>query len=97
MADMNMEVMMKDDPEMDMSDMDMETGWDKAGTPPGHKALSYADLRYKGIQRDTRKPEVTLRLGGNMEEVHLDDKRQEVHGRQAYAEIWRARAAEFHQ
>lgn len=69
MADMNMEMMMEDDPDMDMSDMDMETGWDKAGTPSGDKALAYTDLRYKGIQADTRKPakEITLRLGGNME------------------------------
>lgn len=69
MADMNMDVMMEDDPDMDMSDMDMETGWDKAGTPPGHKALRYADLRYKGTQTDTRAPskEIALHLGGNME------------------------------
>lgn len=69
MADMNMEMMMKDDPDMDMSDMDMETGWDKAGTPPGDKALDYADLRYKGKQANTNKPvkEIALRLGGNMQ------------------------------
>ena len=69
MADMNMEMMMQADPDMVMADRDMETGWDKAGTPPGHKALSYADLRAKGVQSDTRKPtkEIALRLGGNME------------------------------
>jgi FtsP/CotA-like multicopper oxidase with cupredoxin domain len=69
MADMNMEQMMKDDPNMDMSAMDMESGWAKAGTPEGQKALSYADLRYAGIQKDQRKPERTIdvRLGGNME------------------------------
>lgn len=47
----------------------MESGWAKTGTPPGHKALSYADLRYAGIQKDTRQPEreVLVTLGGNME------------------------------
>ncbi|MBK9562450.1 MAG: copper resistance system multicopper oxidase [Micavibrio sp.] len=46
-----------------------ESGWAKAGTPPGDKALSYADLRYLGIQKDTRQPEreILVRLGGNME------------------------------
>ena len=69
MADMNMETMMKNDPDMDMSDMDMQTGWDKAGTPPGDKALKYADLRYKGVQANTSQPvkEIALRLGGNMQ------------------------------
>lgn len=54
---------------MDHSGMDMESGWAKAGTPPGAKALSYSDLRYYGIQDDTRAPqrEITVRLGGNME------------------------------
>ncbi len=59
---------------MDMSDMemtpaDMKSGWIEAGTPPGDKALSYADLRYAGIQKDQRKPERTIEvhLGGNME------------------------------
>lgn len=68
MMDMNMEEMMKDDPDMDMSNMSMESGWAK-GTPEGDKQLSYADLRYLGIQKDVRKPERTIevRLGGNME------------------------------
>ncbi|MFN3828329.1 MAG: copper resistance system multicopper oxidase [Micavibrio sp.] len=46
-----------------------ESGWAKAGTPAGAKALSYADLRYYGIQKDTRQPEreILVRLGGNME------------------------------
>lgn len=46
-----------------------ESGWAKAGTPPGDKALSYADLRYLGIQKDTREAEreILVRLGGNME------------------------------
>lgn len=48
---------------------DMRSGWAQAGTPKGHKALSYADLRYLGEQKDIRQPERTLevRLGGNME------------------------------
>jgi len=47
----------------------MVSGWAKAGTPPGDKALSYADLRYLGIQKDTRaaEREILVRLGGNME------------------------------
>lgn len=59
---------------MDMSDMemtpaDMKSGWVDAGTPKGDKALSYADLRYAGIQKDTREPGRTIEvhLGGNME------------------------------
>ncbi|MCC6598092.1 MAG: copper resistance system multicopper oxidase [Alphaproteobacteria bacterium] len=46
-----------------------KSGWAKAGTPPGDKALSYADLRYLGIQKDTREAEreILVRLGGNME------------------------------
>ncbi len=54
----------------DMSGMSgVESGWAKAGTPPGDKALSYADLRYLGIQEDTREPEqeILVTLGGNME------------------------------
>ncbi len=55
--------------EMQAMREDMQSGWAKAGTPQGDKALSYADLRYLGIQKDTRAPERTLevRLGGNME------------------------------
>jgi FtsP/CotA-like multicopper oxidase with cupredoxin domain len=69
MADMNMEQMMKDDPDMEMTPADMMSGWAKAGTPEGDKALSYADLRYAGIQKDARQPERTIdvKLGGNME------------------------------
>ena len=59
---------------MDMGGMtmtmdDMKSGWADAATPPGDKALSYADLRYAGIQKDTREPGRTIdvRLGGNME------------------------------
>ncbi|MBK7361492.1 MAG: copper resistance system multicopper oxidase [Micavibrio sp.] len=52
-----------------MEEMSMVSGWAKAGTPPGDKALSYADLRYLGIQKDTRaaEREILVRLGGNME------------------------------
>jgi FtsP/CotA-like multicopper oxidase with cupredoxin domain len=54
---------------MTMTTEDMKSGWAQAGTPPGDRALSYADLRYAGIQKDTRQPDRTLdvRLGGNME------------------------------
>lgn len=59
---------------MDMSDMemtpaDMKSGWIEAGTPAGDKALSYSDLRYAGVQKDTREPGRTIEvhLGGNME------------------------------
>lgn len=64
MPGMDMGEMMKSNPNMDMS-----SGWAKAGTPEGHKALSYADLVFPGTQPDMRKPmrEITLRLGGNME------------------------------
>jgi FtsP/CotA-like multicopper oxidase with cupredoxin domain len=69
MADMDMEQMMKDDPDMEMTPADMISGWAKTGMPEGQKALSYADLRYIDVQKDQRKPERTIdvRLGGNME------------------------------
>jgi len=65
MGDMGMEGM--DD--MVMTPEDMISGWKKAGTPPGQKMLDYSDLRYAGVQKDTRQPERTIdvRLGGNME------------------------------
>jgi FtsP/CotA-like multicopper oxidase with cupredoxin domain len=65
MGDMPMEDM----GDMEMTPADMKSGWAEAGTPEGDKALSYADLRYAGIQKDTRQPERTIdvRLGGNME------------------------------
>ncbi|HBR68052.1 MAG TPA: copper oxidase [Rhodospirillaceae bacterium] len=76
MADMGMEHDMsgmnhsKMSPE-EMQQMmeDMKSGWAKAGTPQGDKALSYADLRYLGVQKDTRQPEreILVRLGGNMD------------------------------
>jgi FtsP/CotA-like multicopper oxidase with cupredoxin domain len=44
------------------------SGWSDAGTPPGHKALSYADLRSLQQQTDTRPPEreIVVSLGGSM-------------------------------
>lgn len=79
MADMKgmMNAMNEDSMEMnhhgmahDMSNMaPMKSGWADASTPKGHKQLDYSDLRYRGIQKDTRMPERTIeiRLGGNME------------------------------
>jgi FtsP/CotA-like multicopper oxidase with cupredoxin domain len=69
MADMNMDMMMKDDPNMDMSNMAMESGWAKTGIPAGQKELGYKDLRYLGTQKDLRSPEreIVVTLGGNME------------------------------
>ena len=45
------------------------SGWARAGTPEGKKALTYRDLRYAGLQDDQRQAEreITVRLGGNME------------------------------
>lgn len=44
-------------------------GWADAGTPPGDKALSYADLRSLVPNREAREPdqEIELRLTGMME------------------------------
>lgn len=70
MADMNMEEMMRDDPDMDMSDPRFtESGWDDRGAPEGSRILRYADLHSLHPQPDTRAPErtITVRLGGNME------------------------------
>jgi FtsP/CotA-like multicopper oxidase with cupredoxin domain len=66
MGDMGM---MMDMGDMEMSPADMKSGWAEAGTPKGNKALSYSDLRYVGIQNDTREPDRTIdvKLGGNME------------------------------
>lgn len=54
---------------MTMTPADMVSGWAKTGAPAGDKVLDYADLRYAGIQKDTREPGRTIdvRLGGNME------------------------------
>lgn len=70
MHDMHMPSMMEIMPDMDMSSPSaMESGWAKAGTPVGHKQLSYEDLRYRGTQEKNAAPdrEITVRLGGNME------------------------------
>lgn len=66
MGDMGM---MMDMEGMEMTAEDMKSGWAEAGTPSGQKALRYADLRYAGVQKDTRSPERTIDviLGGNME------------------------------
>lgn len=44
-------------------------GWADASTPPGMRALKYADLKSLEIQKDTRSEEreIVVRLGGNME------------------------------
>ncbi len=70
MFDMNMENMMKEMPDMDMSaEGSRVSGWAKAGTPEGDKALDYSDLRYLGKQKDVREPEreILVTLGGSME------------------------------
>lgn len=70
MFDMNMAKMMEDMPDMDMSgDSATTSGWAKAGTPEGHKALAYSDLRSLGTQLKSAPPtrEIVVRLGGNME------------------------------
>jgi CopA family copper-resistance protein len=43
-------------------------GWVDAATPPGARALKYADLRSLVPQKDTREPEreIVVRLGGSM-------------------------------
>lgn len=43
-------------------------GWADAGTPPGARALKYADLRSLTPNADTREPEreIVVRLGGSM-------------------------------
>jgi len=59
----------------DMSNMEgmdhgsMESGWAKVGEPMGAKVLDYSDLRYRGIQKDTRPPmrDIIVKLGGNMD------------------------------
>jgi FtsP/CotA-like multicopper oxidase with cupredoxin domain len=68
MSDMNMEIMMRDDPDMDMSDM-ADSGWAQTGAPEGTKVLSYSDLESLTPQTDIREPtrDITVRLGGNME------------------------------
>lgn len=69
MSDMNMSMMMMEDPKMDMSAMDGPSGWADAHAPQGTKILSYNDLIYRDTQADTREPtrEITVHLDGNME------------------------------
>lgn len=69
MGDMNMAVMMRDDPDMDMSDMDHSSGWAETKAPEGTIHLSYRNLKSLIPQNDLREPtrEVVFRLGGNME------------------------------
>lgn len=47
----------------------MQSGWADAGTPEGHKALQYSDLRSLDKQTDLRpaEREIEVELGGNME------------------------------
>ena len=69
--------MQHDDMEMDHSGHDMsesdksamQSGWADAGTPEGHKALQYSDLRSLDKQTDLRpaEREIEVELGGNME------------------------------
>jgi CopA family copper-resistance protein len=68
MGDMNMAEMMKDDPEMDMSHMEMNSGWVEMSAPEGAKILSYDDLESRHPLNDLREPsrEIVVRLGGNM-------------------------------
>ena len=68
MADMNMEMMMRDDPNMDMSHIP-PSGWAQMFAPEGAKILAYSDIIAKYPQPDTREPsrDIEIRLGGNME------------------------------
>ena len=68
MSDMNMELMMKDDPNMDMSNIP-PSGWANSNAPEGTRILEYSDLRALNPQTDLREPtrDIVVRLGGNME------------------------------
>lgn len=48
---------------------DTPQGWGDADTPPGNRALAYADLKSATTQKDQRaaQREIEVRLGGNME------------------------------
>lgn len=67
MADMNMDQMMQDDPDMEM-DMSVVSGWAASGAPPGAKVLNYGALKAADTVSDTRPAtrDITVRLGGNM-------------------------------
>ena len=75
MKDMGMNHEMKHEEPMDHANHEMKheepmkSGWAKTGSSKESKNLNYSDLRYLGIQKDTRKPdrEIVVRLGGNME------------------------------
>jgi FtsP/CotA-like multicopper oxidase with cupredoxin domain len=69
MGDMNMDIMMRDDPNMDMSQMDHDSGWADSGAPKGAVVLDYAQLKSLTPQSDTRAPTrfIKVVLGGNME------------------------------
>jgi len=76
MADMGMDHDMGGMDHSTMSDAEMrdmmaqmKSGWAKTGAPRGDKVLSYADLRFAGIQSDVREAqrEIIVALGGNME------------------------------
>ena len=75
MKDMGMNHEMKHEEPMDHTNHEMnheepmKSGWAKTGSSKESKNLNYSDLRYLGIQKDTRKPdrEIIVRLGGNME------------------------------
>lgn len=60
------------------------SGWAEAGTPEGHTALAYKDLRYAGIQPDQRLPqrEIIVRFGGDMGRYiwTLNDRKYEDSG-----------------
>jgi len=69
MADMGMSMDMSEMDHSQMSMEDMESGWAKAGTPPGDIALDYSNL--KSLEKHTGAPEptkeISLHLNGNME------------------------------
>ena len=64
--DMNMDQMMADHPDMDMSE---PAGWPQSNAPAGTRILSYADLAAANKQPDSRPPTrtITVHLDGNME------------------------------
>ncbi len=70
MKDMNMETMMTDMPNMDMSNFsEIKSGWVETGIEKDKKTLNYSDLHYLGQQKDLRNPEreIIVTLDGNME------------------------------
>lgn len=55
--------------EMKLMQKNMKSGWANTGAPKGSKLLAYKDLRFIGMQKDTRPPTRTVEmiLGGNMQ------------------------------